>query len=155
MCCTCGRCEKRNGTNAKKTPAASPPAYDPLTNRPRRYAPKPENAKPGENGDVVRHDRRRAGEPHRNQHERDAVKVLAEGQGEFCRPERVRVKEPQRLVQRRVVIPVENPDVEIGIPRIGHGAVQIARQRPRHDHRERDEQQRGKRIAAVHNHTIQ
>src|SRR5438874_2190789 len=55
----------------------------------------------------------------------DPVQVLAIRERVSSRVKRIRVEEMQRLMERRVPVPVENPCVDVGVAGPRHRAIEV------------------------------
>src|SRR5205807_4952930 len=79
---------------------------------------------------VVRGQRAGAEPAQREEHDRDAVEVLAERQRVPRGIKNVSLKQFARLMKRGVPVPIENPGVDVRISRERNGAVEVGRERP-------------------------
>ena len=73
----------------------------------------------------------------------DPVYIFAERERIDGGIERVRIKEVQRLMKRRVPIPIENPSIDVRVTAPSNRAIDVSRQRPRHrDAQQQEESER-------------
>ncbi len=107
----------------------------------------PGQREPEERSEVVDGDGAGAEEARRKENPADEKHVFAERQREPGGMKNGRV--PDRLaVEGRVLDPLQEPGIEVGVSRIGQRAIEVARQRPCHRDREQKKDEKDEKLTA-------
>ena len=99
----------------------------------------PAEREPEEHREAMHREGCKPGGKGRKEKERNAPLVLGERERVAIRKENVRVEKMERVVKRLMVVPREDPRVQVRVARVERGVAHVGRPRPRHDDSEEDE----------------